>query len=166
MGKLSALADNPPCPKCAGTDVRRSPRRGVLELIVLSSIGVRPFRCQSCANRFYGLKRNGRGSSSPNPGTHQEASLSVLVYGYGTNKESFQERANVRLLSTNSAELSLTAQVQPGQKLVLLDPMSEEEQRCSVVSVTGRSGGSSIVRLRFRQPVWDFWSASKFSNGN
>jgi hypothetical protein len=166
MSKLSALADNPPCPKCAGTDVRRSPRRGFLELIVLSSIGVRPFRCQGCANRFWGLKPNGRGSSTRSPQTRQEAILSVLVYGYGTNKESFRERANVRLVSMHSAELNLTAQVQPGQKLVLLDPMSEEEQRCSVVSVTGRSDGRNIVRLRFRQPVWDFWSASKSSNGN
>jgi hypothetical protein len=69
-------------------------------------------------------------------------------------------------VSMYSAELNLTAQLQPGQKLVLLDPMSEEEQRCSVVSVTGRSSGRSIARVRFRQPVWDFWSASKSSNGN
>jgi hypothetical protein len=166
MSKLSALADNPPCPKCAGTDVRRSPTRGFLELIVLSSIGVRPFRCQGCANRFYGLKRNGRRTSSRSRGTHQEATLSVLVYGHEKNKESFQERANVRLMSMHSAELDLTAQVQPGQKLVLLEPMSEEEQRCQVVSVSERSRGGTIVRVRFRQPVWEFWSASKFSNGN
>ena len=166
MIKVTELLPSRRCPKCAGTDVRRSPRRGFLELIVLSSIGVRPFRCQSCANRFYRLKPNGRGFSSRNQGTHQEASLSVLVYGYGANKESFQERANLRLVSMHSAELDLTAQVQPGENLLLLDPMSEEEQRCNVVSVTVRSDGRSVVSVRFRQPIWEFWSAARFSNRN
>jgi hypothetical protein len=91
--------------------------------------------------------------------------MAVLVYGHETNKEPFQENANVRLASMHSAELNLTTEVRPGEKLVLLDPMSDEEQRCSVVSVTGRSGGRSIVRVRFRQPVWEFWSAAKFSGG-
>jgi hypothetical protein len=89
----------------------------------------------------------------------------VLVYGHGTDKESFQERANVRLLSMHSAEISLTSEVQPGEKLMLLDPTSEEEQRCQVVSVKERSSGGTTARVRFRQPVWEFWSAAKFSGG-
>src|ERR1700722_6366069 len=112
MIKVTELLPSRRCPKCAGTDVRRSPRRGFLELIVLSSIGVRPFRCQSCANRFYGLKPNGRGFSSRSQGTHQEASLSVLVYGYGASKESFQERANLRLVRRRTPEVVLRAQVE------------------------------------------------------
>jgi hypothetical protein len=51
----------------------------------------------------------------------------VLVYGYGTNKQAFRERANLRLITMHSAELKLTVEVQPGTKLILLDPMSEEE---------------------------------------
>jgi hypothetical protein len=162
---MNSLTENPRCPKCAGAEVRRSPRRGFLELIVLSSISVLPFRCQGCATRFYGLKLNGRRSSSRSRGTLQETTVSVLVYGHGTDKESFQERANVRLLSMHSAEISLTSEVQPGEKLMLLDPTSEEEQRCQVVSVSDRSSGRTIVRVRFGQPVWEFWSASKFSGG-
>jgi|SRR5580704_97258 hypothetical protein len=165
MGRISSLMENPRCPHCEGKDVRRSPRRGFFELILLSSIGVRPFRCQGCAARFYGLKLNSRVSSSRTRSTDAEATLSVLVYGHEKNKEPFQEKANVRLESMHSAELNLTAKVRPGEKLVLLDPASEEEQRCQVVSVTERSGGRTIVRVRFRQPVWEFWSASKFSGG-
>ena len=161
---MNSLMENPRCPNCAGKEVRRSPRRGFLELIVLSSISVLPFRCQGCATRFYGLKL-GRGSSSRSRGTPKEATISVLVYGHGTDKESFQERANVRLLSMHSAEIGLTSEVQPGEKLMLLDPTSEEEQRCQVVSVSERSSGETIVRVRFRQPVWEFWSAAKFSGG-
>jgi hypothetical protein len=166
MGRISDLMENPQCPKCEGKDVRRSPRRGFFELILLSSISVRPFRCQGCAARFYGLKLNGRGSSLRTRSSHVETMLSVLVYGHEKNKEPFQERASVRLVSMHSAELNLTAGVRRGEKLVLLDPASEEEQRCQVVSVSERSSGETIVRVRFRQPVWEFWSAAKFSNGN
>lgn len=165
MDRISNLTKNPRCPKCAGAEVRRSPRRGFLELIVLSSISVLPFRCQGCATRFYGLKLNRRGSLSRTRTSHADATLSVLVYGHEKNQEPFQEKANVRLVSMHSAELNLTAKVRSGEKLVLLDPASEEEQRCQVVSVSERSSGRTIVRVRFRQPVWEFWSASKFSGG-
>lgn len=158
--------ENPRCPHCEGKDVRRSPRRGFFELILLSSISVRPFRCQGCAARFYSLKLNTKGSRVPTRGTPAEPELSVLVYGHEKNKEPFQERASVRLVSMHSAELKLSAEVRRGEKLVLLDPAGEEEQRCQVVSVSERSSGGTIVRVRFRQPVWEFWSAAKFSNGN
>jgi hypothetical protein len=164
MGRIPNLMENPQCPKCAGKDVRRSPRRGFFELILLSSISVRPFRCQGCAARFYGLKLNG-GPGVRTRSTHAEATLSVLVYGHEKNEEPFQEKASVRLVSMHSAELNLTAKVHRGEKLVLLDPTSEEEQRCQVVSVSERSSGETIVRVRFRQPVWEFWSAAKFSGG-
>jgi hypothetical protein len=157
--------ENPRCPHCEGKDVRRSPRRGFFELILLSSISVRPFRCLECAARFYGLKLNSQGSSSRTRSTHAEATLSVLVYGHEKNEEPFQEKASVRLVSMHSAELNLTAEVHRGENLVLLDPTSEEEQRCQVVSVSERSSGETIVRVRFRQPVWEFWSAAKFSAG-
>jgi len=41
----------------------------------------------------------------------------VLVYGYGTNKQSFRERANLRLITMHSAELKLTVEVQPERSL-------------------------------------------------
>src|ERR1700689_2708980 len=163
---MNSLMENPRCPECEGKDVRRSPRRGFFELILLSSISVRPFRCQACAARFYGLKLNRRGSSLRARSSQAEATLSVLVYGHEKNKAPFQERVSVRLVSMHSAELKLTAEVRRGEKLVLLDPGSEEEQRCQVMSVSERSSGETIVRVRFRQPVWEFWSAAKFSNGN
>src|ERR1700726_427130 len=119
--------ENPRCPKCEGKDVRRSPRRGFFELILLSSISVRPFRCQGCAARFYGLKLNKRGSRGRIRDGKGEATLSVRVYGGKKNKEPFQERARVRLVSIHSADLNLTAEVRRGEKLVLLDPTSEED---------------------------------------
>jgi hypothetical protein len=87
----------------------------------------------------------------------------VLVYGHGIDNEPFREATDVRLVSMHSAELHLTSKVQPGQKLVLLDPESDEEQRCRVVSVAEDAGGQSIVGVGFKQSVWEFWSVTNAS---
>jgi hypothetical protein len=149
------------CPKCAGTEVRRSPRRGFVELVLLAGIGVRPFRCQGCGKRFF--RRIPRGSElayrrrhvMPVPDT--ETSLPVLVYGYRADKELFQEETGARLVGTNGAVLSLKATVELGQALMLLSPGSDEEQPCEVAAIT-RENGKSIVELRFTRPAWEFWS--------
>jgi len=161
MGKISELMAQQ-CPKCAGKEVRRSPRRGFFELVVLSSIAMRPFRCQGCANRFYAFKlRNGQRSR-----IESEGILSAMVYGHGPDAEPFQENSNVRLLSMHSAELRLATKVRPGQKLVLLDPESDEEQRCRVESVTESPDGDSIVCVQFRDSVLEFWINARKPPGN
>jgi hypothetical protein len=43
------------CPVCKSKNVARSMRRGALESLVLPLLLLRPFRCQSCDNRYYGL---------------------------------------------------------------------------------------------------------------
>ncbi len=43
------------CPICKSKNVARSTRRGALEFLVLPLFLLRPFRCLSCGNRYYGL---------------------------------------------------------------------------------------------------------------
>jgi len=150
--------------------VRRSPRRGFCELVLLSSICMRPFRCQGCGNRFYRFSFNGRASSFSSSRVRDlhprsETLLPVLIYGYGADKEPFREEANARLVSMYSAELTLVAKVQCGERLLLLDPASDEEQQCEVVSITEQLDGSNVIGVRFRHSVWGFWSTTKFSDG-
>lgn len=49
------------CPHCQSRVMRRSKRRGMFELSILSLVPVRPFRCMECDHRFYGL------TSQPDP---------------------------------------------------------------------------------------------------
>jgi hypothetical protein len=120
---------------------------------------MRPFRCEGCANRFYAFKLGNGASTARQRRSRIEADgiLTVLVYGHGPDDEPFQERTNVRLLSMHSAELRLAAKVRAGQELVLLDPASDEEQRCRVKSVTEPPDGESIVCVEFRDSVLEFW---------
>jgi hypothetical protein len=53
---------NRSCPNCAGSDLRRSHRRNVLERYILRMIGLHPYRCTDCDERFYARSR-GRGSN-------------------------------------------------------------------------------------------------------
>jgi ribosomal protein L37AE/L43A len=41
------------CPRCRSTDVARSERRGILELILLRYTDIRPYRCKRCEQRHY-----------------------------------------------------------------------------------------------------------------
>jgi predicted RNA-binding Zn-ribbon protein involved in translation (DUF1610 family) len=41
------------CPYCKSTEIARSHRRGPLEKYLLNLIGVRVYRCDDCARRFY-----------------------------------------------------------------------------------------------------------------
>ncbi len=43
------------CPGCGGKNIRRSFRRGFLDFCIMPLFLQRPFRCERCANRFYGL---------------------------------------------------------------------------------------------------------------
>lgn len=40
------------CPKCGGQKVRRSTRHGLKENIVYRILGVGPYRCTTCDERF------------------------------------------------------------------------------------------------------------------
>jgi len=157
MGDKKNWVQNRRCPKCDSKEVRRSPRRGFVELVLLAGVNLRPFRCQGCGERFFRRipREPGRRHRYVVPDT--ETSLPVLVYGYQADKELFQEETGARLMSVNSAVLSLTAAVELGQTLMLLSQESDEEQPCEVTTVK-RENGKSIVEVRFNQAAWDFWS--------
>lgn len=46
------------CPACGSNEYRRSRKRGIWE-ILLSKVGIRPYVCKTCRNRFFGSKVGG-----------------------------------------------------------------------------------------------------------
>lgn len=58
--------------------------------------------------------------------------LPVLVYGRGEDEEPFQEETNVRRLNFRGGLITLATRVAPGQQLILINPATEEDQRCRV----------------------------------
>lgn len=48
---------NPRCPNCGWTDVRRSMLHGFVDYLV-RIVGLVPYRCRSCGERFYRSQRS------------------------------------------------------------------------------------------------------------
>jgi len=41
------------CPRCTGDKIYRSRQRGFFENSILPIMGIRPYRCAGCGNRYY-----------------------------------------------------------------------------------------------------------------
>src|SRR6266403_1247965 len=111
-------------------------RKNSFEVVLLPFLLGRPFRCESCGNRFYGLAlqrapvlRAAKGI----PDLVQD--LPVLVYGRGEDEEPFQEETNVRWLNFRGGLITFATKVAPGQQLILINPATEEDQRCRVAFI-------------------------------
>jgi hypothetical protein len=135
------------CPFCNSVKVRRSQRKSAFEVALLPSLHERPFRCQSCGNRFYSILND----KKKVPGSRQH--LPVLVYGRKRDEDPFQEETYILLLNSRAGLITLATNVEPGQQLILLNPTSEEDQRCRVVFVDEQRRGRSTVGIQFSPPV-------------
>ena len=156
------------CPSCGRVEVRRSARKNSFEVVLLPFLLARPFRCESCGNRFYGLALQGRVSvlrdAKAIPDLVQD--LPVLVYGREDDEEPFQEETNVRRLNFRGGLITLATKVAPGQQLILINPATEEDQRCRVAFVGQQHFGRSMIGIQFTQPALDFWRVGTLPTGS
>jgi hypothetical protein len=155
------------CPCCGRAEVRYSTRKNYFEVALLPFLLARPYRCESCGNRFYGLALQRKVSvvraAKAIPDLIQD--LPVLVYGRGDDQEPFQEETNVRRLNFCGGLMTLATRVSPGQQLILINLFTEEDQRCRVAFVGEQHLGRNMIGIQFSHPAWEFWRiASPFSS--
>jgi hypothetical protein len=147
------------CPSCGRVEVRRSARKNSFEVALLPFFFARPFRCESCGNRFYGFTFRRKvpvlGSAQGMPGLPQD--LPVLVYGRRENEEPFQEATNVHLLNLRGGLITLATSVEPGQQLILINLVTEQDQACHVAFVAEKHFGRNMIGLHFSQLAQEFW---------
>src|SRR5260370_31688705 len=143
------------CPSCSSIEVRQSQRRSLVEIVMLPFLLVRPFRCESCSSRFYALalRRRVRRDAHAIPELLQD--LPVLVYGRRDDEEPFQEETNVRRLNFRGGLITLATKVAPGQQLILINPATDEDQRCRVALIGQQYFGRSMIGIQFTQPALD-----------
>src|SRR5260370_37086665 len=105
------------CPSCGSAEVRRSARKNFFEAALLPFLLTRPFRCENCGNRFYGLafRRRTPAPDDAKPMSGLPRDYPVLVYGRLEDEEPFQEETNVRALNLRGGLITLAARVEPGQ---------------------------------------------------
>ena len=147
------------CPSCGGVDVRRSAKKSLFEVALLPFLLARPFRCESCGNRFYGLAFRRRVSSPSDaiPMSELPQDYQVLIYGRKEDEEPFHEETNVRVLSARAGLITLATSVEPGQHLIVINLDTQEDQLCRVAFVGEQTLGRNMIGIQFSRPGWEFW---------
>ena len=83
--------------------------------------------------------------------------LPVVVRGQGAGDGPFEEETHTLVVGAHGCLLLLAASVSTGQKLVLRNKSTHEEQQCRVVHVGKASGGKTQVGLEFTRAAPQFW---------
>jgi PilZ domain-containing protein len=85
--------------------------------------------------------------------------VTVRIDG-GTKAGSFEEDTHTLVVNLHGALIVLAAKVDKGQKLILRNRSTKEEQVCRVASVSPASGGKAQIGVEFLKPSPDFWRIS------
>jgi len=85
------------------------------------------------------------------------AQLPVVVRGKSRDGTSFSDPTRAVVLSAHGCLITLSAAVSLGQRLILRNVASREEQDCRVVFLGEKHGGRTEVGLRFKAAAPQFW---------
>lgn len=86
----------------------------------------------------------------------------VFVYGYASEEEPFYQETNTLQVNANGGLLRLDANVQRGQKLLVMNRVTKEEQECYVVSLAKRpKHADARVGVAFIKAAPGFWGSRK-----
>ncbi len=84
-------------------------------------------------------------------------SVEVQVYGEDVFRESFREFTHMLAVNAYGGLLALAARVQKGQKILVMNRKTREEQECRVVCVGPAQEGKWTVGIEFARPAANFW---------
>lgn len=86
----------------------------------------------------------------------------VFVYGYASEDEPFYQETNTLQVNANGGLLRLDANVHRGQKLLVMNRVTKEEQECYVVSLAKRPKHEDLrVAVAFMKAAPGFWGSPK-----
>jgi hypothetical protein len=81
----------------------------------------------------------------------------VFVYGHAAGKDPFYEEAHTLGVSAYGGLLVLSANVRPGQKLILTNNSTQAELECTVVYLGPQRTKTTEVAIEFSLPNAKFW---------
>lgn len=114
--------------------------------------------------RFPSSRSAERNDLTPAPARHErrraarwKAHVPVFVYGHSASLAPFHEDAYSTVVSDCGALLIMTTAVPIGEKLLLTNKVTHDEQECRVASLGTRDGPSIKVAVEFIAPASQFW---------
>lgn len=85
----------------------------------------------------------------------------VFVYGYTAADEPFHEETNTLQVNANGGLLRLGASVLHGQKVLVMNRVTQEEQECYVVTLAKQPKHADLVGVAFAKPAPGFWDSRR-----
>ena len=87
-------------------------------------------------------------------------SIPVHVFGQDIFLESFNEFAHMLSVNAHGGALALAAKVREGQRILVVNKSTGQEQECRVVDVGSMQGGKWTVGIELLEPVANFWNVN------
>lgn len=85
--------------------------------------------------------------------------IPVRVYGRTPEDQPFRDVTETELVSAHGGLLPLAPNVTPGQTILLVNSLTEEERECVVLYVEPDHGNKNRVGIKFAEPRDNFWHA-------
>src|SRR6267154_5499756 len=85
------------------------------------------------------------------------AQLPVVAQGKLTDETPFVDPTRAIMLSAHGCLITLSTSIRLGDRLILRNIASHEEQDCRVVYLGEKQGGRTEVGLRFKTAAPQFW---------
>ncbi|HEV2297862.1 MAG TPA: PilZ domain-containing protein [Candidatus Acidoferrales bacterium] len=83
--------------------------------------------------------------------------IPVKVRGVNTDGEKFRESCQTIVVNSHGGLLYLNQDVELGSQVLLINPVSEEEQECRVVYLGDTSDKGTRIGVEFLSPAPHFW---------
>jgi len=84
-------------------------------------------------------------------------SIPVRIYGRTANNRPFRYVTQTNAVSVHGGLLALHAKLKPGETVLLVNAITEEERECHVVCVESKLWGKRKIGLEFTSSGGDFW---------
>jgi hypothetical protein len=81
----------------------------------------------------------------------------IMVYGRTPEDVPFRDRTHTLNVDAHGARISVSANLEKGQSILVVNSFTQEERECRVVHVGGRHGGRTKVGIEFVSPKGNFW---------
>lgn len=84
-------------------------------------------------------------------------SIPVHIFGQDVFRETFNEFTQMASVNAHGGSFALAARVEEGQRILLVNKRTGEEQECQVKHVGSVQNGKWTVGIEFVKPVENFW---------
>jgi hypothetical protein len=88
------------------------------------------------------------------------ANAPVLVYGHGASDGPFHEETEALSVNARGGLITLTNAVSPGQTLLLINKITQREEKCTVIRPAPTHQNRTCIVIEFPEPIPDFWDTT------